>query len=71
MPRYFFHIDHRHPHVDELGEQLPDDAAAWAEALRLTRDIEDRLRPGDRWSVEVRRHSKPIYRVSVTTELLE
>jgi hypothetical protein len=68
MARYYFHIEHAQPHTDELGEDLPGDAAAWAEALWLMRDVEDRIKPGDKWILKVRRHSEPIYWIQVITE---
>jgi hypothetical protein len=60
MARYYFHIDHAQPHKDGLGEALPDDAAAWAEALRLVRDVEDWIKSADKWTLKLRRHSEPI-----------
>ena len=32
MPRYFFHVYHDRPELDEEGEELPDAQAAWREA---------------------------------------
>jgi hypothetical protein len=29
MPRYSFDIDGTNPALDEIGEELPDDKAAW------------------------------------------
>jgi acyl-CoA thioesterase FadM len=69
MPRCFLNIEHTQPLADELREQLPNYAAAWAEALRAHARYRREAEAGDRWSVEVRRHSKPICRISVTTEL--
>ncbi len=68
MPQYFFHIDGERPHRDIIGEDLPDDAAAWAEALRLSRDIEGTLQPGERWQLEVHEGGHVLYRVVITTE---
>ncbi len=57
MPRYFFNVHHVEPSTDDLGEELPDDKAAWREASNyasdLFRDIDGRFRPGQHWSVEV------------------
>lgn len=57
MPRYFFHVHDVAPTTDDLGEDLPDDEAAWHEATRfageLFKDIDGRLRPGQGWSLEV------------------
>jgi hypothetical protein len=46
VTRYFFDIYNGHLHRDHLGEDLPDDARAWREALRIVRDVEDMLAPG-------------------------
>lgn len=60
MARYYFHIEHAEPHADDIGEELPDDAAAWSEALRLMQDVEDRLRPVHKWTLDVRRRSETV-----------
>ena len=58
MPRYFFHVHHgEESFVDEVGEDLPDDHAAWAEATSSAgesiRDLDGRLQPGRDWRMEV------------------
>ena len=40
MALYFFHISNGHPFTDSAGEELPDDAAAWDQAVRTVRDVE-------------------------------
>ena len=54
MPRYFFNVHNVEPTVDDLGEELPDDEAAWKEATsyagELFKDIDGRFRPGQQWS---------------------
>jgi hypothetical protein len=44
MPRYFFHVHGVRQCRDEVGEELPDDGVAWAEATiiagELFRDID-------------------------------
>jgi hypothetical protein len=67
MARYFFHIDGEHPHRDEVGEDLPDDRAAWLAAMRLARDIESNLRPGQDWHLDVREEDTPVYFVEIKT----
>lgn len=64
MPRYYFDIENGRPHRDEVGEDLPDDAAAWRSAVRLAREIEDVLDPGGTWNLEVRHHT-PLFRIEV------
>lgn len=70
MPRYYFNIDGDHPFRDELGEELADDAAAWAEALRLGRDVEGKLKPGQRWQLYVVENGTPVFIISVASRRL-
>ena len=67
MPRYFFHIDARKPHADDVGEELESDGRAWAEALRTMRDLDGGFSPGDSWQLEVRRDSDELYVINVTS----
>jgi hypothetical protein len=71
MPMYFFDIRNGATHADEIGNELPNDAAAWREALRTAREIEDVLAPGNNWSMTVRREGTPLYHVEIRSELLE
>ena len=57
------------PLRDVLGEQLSDDAMAWQEALRVTREIEDTLAQGETWRLEVRR-DVVVFRIEIKTEKL-
>lgn len=68
MPEYFFNIENGHPSQDEVGDVLKDDRAAWQEAMRRAREIEDVLRPGGAWQLEVRTRDGPLFRVRITTE---
>lgn len=65
MPRYFFHIDARKPHADDVGEDLEDDGRALA--LRTMRDLDDRFSPGESWQLEVRRDADELYMINVTS----
>lgn len=67
MARYFFHIDGESPHRDEVGEVLPDDRAAWQEAMRMARDIESNLEPGHSWHLDVRAGNVAVFLVEVKT----
>jgi hypothetical protein len=67
MARYFFHIEGEKPHRDEIGEDLPDDEAAWRAAMRLARDVEDNLRPGQTWHLDIRDRDEPVYIIAITT----
>ena len=70
MPRYYFNIKGDYPHQDELGEELADDASAWAEALRHGRDVEDKLKPGQRWLLYVVEDKTPVFVITMTSRRL-
>lgn len=57
MPKYFFNVHDAHPIADTLGEELPNDEAAWKEATSyagaLFKDIDGKFRPGEEWRLEV------------------
>jgi hypothetical protein len=57
MPRYFFNVHNVSPSTDQIGEELPDDEAAWRAATmfagELFKDIDGKFRPGQGWSLEV------------------
>jgi|AraplaMF_Cvi_mMS_1032046.scaffolds.fasta_scaffold00217_48 hypothetical protein len=53
-------------------EDLHDDETAWRLALQTVRDIETTLHPGGgRWSLEVAREQRPIYRIEVRAQKLD
>jgi hypothetical protein len=57
MPRYFFNVHHERSDADEIGEELPDQQAAWREATitagQLLQGLGGRLQPGRDWRLEV------------------
>jgi hypothetical protein len=70
MARYFFNIHGAASGPDQVGEELPNDDAAWHEATliagELFKDIDGKFRPGQEWSLEVTdERRKPIYSVHV------
>ncbi|WP_049826599.1 DUF6894 family protein [Bradyrhizobium japonicum] len=65
MSRYFFSIANGHPFEDDEGTDLPDDTAAWREAVLTVRDIESALQPGGCWTLEVRRDGEIIIRIDI------
>jgi hypothetical protein len=69
MPRYAFDINRNDKqfHRDGIGIELPDDHAAWIEAMRCLREVEDVLKPGDRWKLTVRRDVRIVFRVEIKT----
>jgi hypothetical protein len=58
------------PFHDEHGEEFLDDDAAWQSALHTVRDIEDVLRPGDSWLLDVSRDLKPLFRIELSSRKL-
>jgi hypothetical protein len=69
MPRYAFDINRNDKqfHRDEMGTELPNDRAAWTEAMRCLREVEDVLAPGDRWKLTVRRDTRIVFRIEIKT----
>jgi Domain of unknown function (DUF6894) len=72
MPRYFFNVHNVQPSADDLGEELPDDEAAWTEATRYAgdvfKDIDGKFRPGQQWALEVTDATRrPIYHIRITS----
>lgn len=57
MPKYFFHVTHGQKHVDQEGEELPDEHAAWKEATvtagQMLQGLDGKLAPGRDWQMEV------------------
>jgi hypothetical protein len=56
--RYFFHIREGARELpDEIGEDLPDDEAAWKEATitagKLLQDMDGKLKSGQEWRMEI------------------
>jgi hypothetical protein len=73
MARYFFNIHHQSPGRDLIGEDLPDEIAAWREATfiagELFKDIDGAFQPGQEWQLEVTDElQKPLYLIRVTAE---
>jgi hypothetical protein len=72
MPRYYFDIENGDPYRDEIGEDLSDDQAAWRSALRLSRDIEERLAPGGTWRLQVSNQQQaPLFKIKIRSEWVE
>jgi uncharacterized protein DUF6894 len=57
MPRYFFHVYHEREEIDDQGEELPDNHAAWHEATvtagQILQGLDGRLQPEREWRMEV------------------
>ena len=67
MRRYYFHFEGKQPHTDTTGELLPDDEAAWREAVRLLRDVEHAVLPGDSWTLCVSDGEEPVFVLALVT----
>lgn len=65
MSRYFFSIANGHPFEDDEGTELPDDRAAWREAILTVRDIESSLSPRGHWTLQVRRDGVVVFRIDI------
>jgi hypothetical protein len=68
MLRYYFHFEGSRPHTDEAGEFLKSDEAAWEIALRLARDVEHGLQPGDEWTLRVVNEEELVFILTMTTK---
>ena len=64
MPRYFFDVQLNR---DKVGIDLPNEQAAWKEAMAYVREMQDALAPGDRWRLTVRRDVRIVYRIDLKT----
>jgi hypothetical protein len=70
VPRYFFHIHNHRSFSDRDGEELPDDNAAWREALRTLKTLESNLDPGQQWRLSVRGPGGTLFEISIDTARL-
>jgi hypothetical protein len=70
MPRYFFNVHNAGTSVDESGEELPNNEAAWQQATRIAgelfKDMDGKFRPGQEWALEITDESRnPIYFIQI------
>jgi len=75
MPRYYFNIQDGAPNVDVVGDELPDDAAAWNEATiiagELFKGIDGKFEPGQEWSLEVAdEQHRPLFSILISAKKL-
>lgn len=73
MPKYYFNVRGLEPSIDNLGENLSDDEAAWAEAMSyagaLFKDINVKLRPGKGWDLIVKDETgREIYQIRISSK---
>jgi hypothetical protein len=77
MPKHYFNIRNATSRFDDnIGEELPDDTAAWKEATLVAgeqlKDIDGRFQPGQEWNLEVtdQRHH-PLYSIAICAKKLK
>ncbi len=73
MTRYYFHVTHNRPRVnDDQGVELPDVKAAWDEATRacgeMITDIDGDLAIGTDWRMDVDDETGPVFRIHFGAE---
>ena len=73
MARYFFNIHGARRSLDEEGEELPNNEAAWKEATiiagELFSDMNGKFRPGQEWALEVADDQrKPLYMIRISAQ---
>jgi hypothetical protein len=67
MARYHYDISGDYPFLDEEGAEHLDDKAAWRDAVRLVRDVEEHLAPDGEWFLTVREGGRTVYSIGVTS----
>jgi hypothetical protein len=73
MPRYFFDVDYQKPNTDRVGDEFPDDDAAWHEATSVAaemfRNLGGKFQPDSEWKREVTEEQRrPQYVIRITAE---
>jgi hypothetical protein len=73
MPRYFFNVHFQGHGRDLIGEELPDENAAWREATivagELFKEIDGKFQPGQEWQLEVTdEQQRRVYLIRVVAE---
>jgi hypothetical protein len=76
MARYFFNIQGAHPILDEEGEELSDNEAAWQVATMIAGELfkhsDGKFRPGQDWALEVTDDQrKPLYTIQISARVTE
>ena len=71
--KYFFHITHNEPRVDDIeGVELTGEKAAWDEATKacgeMIRDIDGSLHMGSDWKMDVDDEDGPLFTVHFGAE---
>jgi hypothetical protein len=76
MPVYFLNVRNIPTELDEVGDDFPNEEAAWREATLLAgailKDVDGGIRPGDEWSLTVTdQHRTPVFEIGITTKKLK
>ncbi len=76
MPRYFFDVHNIPPVLDDIGQELSNDEAAWREAIafagQMFRDANGKVRPGQEWALDVAdQNGKPLFLIRISTTKLQ
>jgi hypothetical protein len=76
MPRYYFNVHNVTAEIDDVGEELPDENAAWQEATmvagELFKDIDGKFKPGHEWSLEVTDDQRrPLYFIVISAKKMK
>jgi uncharacterized protein DUF6894 len=76
MPRYHFNASDVSPAPDDMGEELPNDEAAWREATivagQIFRDLDGKLRLNQDWTLDVADESRsPLFQIHISTKKLK
>ena len=66
MTLYYYDISGDHPYRDDDGTEHAGDRAAWRDAVKLVRDVEDHLRPNGKWVLTVRSGDRIVFVIDVT-----
>jgi hypothetical protein len=69
MAQYYYDISGDYPFLDEEGAEHLNDKAAWRDAVRLVRDVEEHLSPDGEWHLTVREGSRIVYSIEVTSRM--
>ena len=70
MPKYYFNVHNVNPSAGDLGEELPDNEAAWRRATVIAGSAlfkdNGMFRPGQEWALEVTDEArKPIFFIQI------
>ena len=76
MPTYYFKASDIAPSPDDVGEDLPNDEAAWHEAtivaVQIFKDLDGKLRPNQDWTLDVADESRrPLFQIHISTKKLK